>query len=99
MKYVDFFPTTSWVLGLRRVLQIILNEPIAVARSSKSVVKPEEIVTLYGDGSRDSSGQKLRYYWKELPKKTIALSDQSPINQQFTAPMVDHETVFSMLHR
>jgi hypothetical protein len=95
VEYVDFFPSTSWELGLRRVMQIILNEPIAVVRSNKSVVKPGEIVTLYGHESSDPSGQKLRYYWEEIPKKTLALSDQNSVNPQFTAPMVDHETVFT----
>jgi TIR domain len=95
LEYVDFFPSTNWELGLRRILQIILNKPIAVVRLNKSVVKPGEIVTLYGDESTDPSGQKLQYYWEEIPKKTIALSDQNSINPQFTVPMVDHETVFT----
>jgi len=94
IEYVNLFPPTNWEAGLRRILQIILNKPIAVAKPNRAVVKPGEIVTLYGDQSRDPSGQELRYYWEEIPKQTI-LTDHNAINSQFTAPMVDHETVFT----
>ena len=95
IERVDLFPISKWEEGIKRIIQIILYKPKAVIKVDKLVVKSGEIVTLYGNESQGFKQEKLRYYWEEIPKKTISLTSNTNINPKFTAPIVDHETVFT----
>lgn len=95
IERVDLFPIFKWEEGIKRLIQIILYKPKAIIKIHKLIVKSGEIVTLYGNESQGFNQEKLRYCWEEIPKKSISLTSDSDINPKFTAPVVDHETVFT----
>lgn len=67
------------------------NQPPVAHAGHAQTVTANSSVTLDGSGSHDPEGDTLTYTWKQTAGKTVALSNASGVQAQFTAPEVQQD--------